>query len=215
MIANVDFEFLAESAAFPIGKEVSIVVKVGAAAEVNVADQHAAEMADVADAVACGANRSEKLDGAHHDYKDSHRHCDRQREDPDLAVRHHDGHRQQNAVDRAGGSNRGYQSCTPSMRIDQKFHDNINDSRTHPANEKIGVEPTCAPAMFQVSAKHRQVQQVEENVKDVAVKENVGERLPNSETAYDRPGAESKPADPKPLARFVKDQGRNGLQEKN
>jgi len=215
VIANIHFEFFAEPPAFPVGEKIPIVVKMRAAAKVNVAHQHPAEMADVADAVACGANRSEKLDGAHHDHKNPHRHSDRQREDPDLAVRHHDGHRQQHAVDRAGRSNSRYQSGTASMRIDQKVHDDINDSRAYPAHEKIGVKPTCAPAMFQVSAEHRQVQQVEKNVKNGTVKENVGKRLPDSETAYDRPGAESKPAEPKPLARFVKQQRRNRLQKKN
>ena len=215
MIANVHFEFLAQPATFPVGKEISIIVKVRTTAKVNVAHQHSAKMADVAHSIARGSNRSEKLDSAHHEHKDPHGHGDRQREHPDLPVRHHNRHCQQHAVDRAGRSNRRYQSCTASMRIDQKVHDDINDSRAYPAHEKIGVKPTCAPAMFQVSAEHRQVQQVEKNVKNGTVKENVGKRLPDSETAYDRPGAESKPAEPKPLARFVKQQRRNRLQKKN
>jgi hypothetical protein len=69
--------------------------------------------------------------------------------------------------------------------------------------------------VLQVSAEHREVQQVEKNVKDSAVKENVGERLPDSETTYNRPGAEAEPADPKSCARFVKQQRRNCLQKKN
>ena len=206
MIANVDFEFFAQPAAFPVGKEISIVIEMRAAAEVNVADQHAAEMADVANAVACGADRSEKLDGAHHNHKYSHRHCDRQREHPDLAVGHHDGHCQQNAVDRAGGSNRGYQSCTPSMRIDQKFHDNINDPGADSADQKIRVKTTRAPSVFQISAEHRQVEQVEKNVKYSAVKENVSERLPDAKAVNRGVWAQAEPVEPKPLTGFVKDQ---------
>jgi len=93
VISNVHFEFFAEPSAFPVGKEVSIVIEMRAAAEVNVTDQHAAEMANVAYAVACGANRPEKLDGAHHDDKDPHGHGDRQREEPDLPMWHHNRHR--------------------------------------------------------------------------------------------------------------------------
>ncbi len=215
MIANVHFEFLAQPAAFPIGKEISIIVEVRAAAKVNVADKHAAEMADVAHAVACGADRSEKLDGAHHDHKYSHRHSDRQREDPDLAVRHHDGHCQQHAVDRAGGSNRRYQRSTATVRIDQKFYDNINDPRADSANEKISIKTPRAPSMFQISSEHREVEQVEKNVEDSAVKENISERLPDPETVNRSVWAQPEPVEPKPLARFVKQQRRNRLQEKN
>jgi len=108
VIANVHFEFFAQPAALPVGKEISIIIEMRAAAKINVAHQHAAKMADVADAVACRTDRSEKLDRAHHDDKDPHRHGDRKREDPNLAMRHHDRHREQHAVDRSGSANSGY-----------------------------------------------------------------------------------------------------------
>src|SRR5580693_2438615 len=101
------------------------------------------------------------------------------------------------------------------MRIDQKFHDDVNDSRADSANKKIRVKTPRAPAMFQISAEHSQVEQVEKNVKDSAVKENISERLPNAETVNRRVWTQAEPIEPKPLARFVKQQRRNRLQEKN
>ena len=101
------------------------------------------------------------------------------------------------------------------MRIDQKFHDDINDPRADSANEKIRVKTPRAPAVFQISAEHSQVEQVEKNVKDSAVKENISKRLPNAETVNRGVWAQAEPVEPKPSARFVKQQRRNRLQEKN
>ncbi len=215
MVAHVNFKFLTQAPAFPVRKKIPIVVKVRAASQVNISHQHSAKMADVAHSIARGSDSGKKFDGSHHDHKNSHGNCDRQRKYPHLAVWHHDSHRQQHAVDRPRSSYRRYQSRPASVRIDQKFYDDVNDSRAYSAYEKISVEAPRAPGMLQVSAEHREVQQVEKNVENAAVKENIGERLPDSETAYDRPGAEPEPADPKSCARFVKEERRNCLQEKN
>jgi len=172
-------------------------------------------MANVAHPVARGSNSGEKFDGSHHDHKNSHGNCHWQRKYPHLAVRHDDSHCKQDAVDGSGSSNSRYQSRPATVRIDQEFYDDVNDSRTHSTHEKISVEASCAPGMLQVSTEHGEVQQIEKNMEDSTVKENVGERLPNSESAYNCPGAEPEPADPKSRSCFVKEQRRNCLQEKN
>jgi len=101
------------------------------------------------------------------------------------------------------------------MRIDQKFHDDVNDSRADSANKKIRVKTPRAPAMFQISAEHGQVEQVEKNVKDSAMKENISERLPDAKAVNRGVWAQAEPVEPKPSARFVKQQRRNRLQEEN
>jgi len=101
------------------------------------------------------------------------------------------------------------------MRIDQKFYDDVNDSSAYSAYKKIRVEPPRSPGVLQVSTEHGEVQQIEKNMENSTMKKNVGERLPDSETTYDRPRAKPKPADPKSRASFVKQQRRNCLQEKN
>ena len=205
MVADVHFEFLAQAPAFPVRKKIPVIVEIGPAAQVNVADQHSAQMANVAHAIARGTDRAEEFDGAHHDHKYPHGHGNRQRKHPDLPVWHHDSHREQDSVDRSRRSDRGNERRAVAMRIDNQFHNDVNKPRAHSAHEKINVELACAPTVLEVRAEHRQVQQVEKNVKDAAVKKNISKRLPDAKTVHGRIGAQPKPINPESLPRFVKE----------
>ena len=209
MVADVHLEFLAQSAALPIREKISIVVKVRPAAQIDVAHQHSTKMAHMAHAIAGGSNRSEKLDSPHHDHKNSHGDRDRQRKQPDLPMRHHDRHCEQNAVDRPGSSNRGdaEQTMTRNAAHNQKCsHQHIDQAGADSANEVVGVKTPRAPRVLQISAEHREVKQIEKDVKEVAVKEEVCERLPDSPVKDNVAGSEAEPIEPKLLPRFVKKQ---------
>jgi len=52
-------------------------------------------------------------------------------------------------------------------------------------------------------------------VQDSAVKENISERLPDAKTVHRSVGTQPEPINPKSLARSVKEQPRNCLQEEN
>ena len=215
MVADVHFEFLAQPTAFPIRKKIPVIVEIRAAPEVDVAHQHPAKMADMAHAIARRTNRAEKFYGAHHDHKNPHGHRYRQWKNPHLTVRHDDGHREQNAVNGAGSSNCGNQCRAAAMRVDDQLYDNVNKACADSAHKKINIELARSPTVFEVRAEHRQVQQVEKNVKDAAVKKNISKRLPDAKAVDGSVGTQSEPINPKSLPRFVKEQPGNCLQEKN
>src|ERR1700735_200671 len=174
-------------------------------------------MANVAHAITRGTDRAEKFDGAHHDHKYPHGHGNRQRKHPDLPVWHHDSHREQDSVDRSRRSDRGNERRAVAMRIDNQFHNDVNKPRAHSAYEKINVELARPPTVLEVRAEHRQVQQVEKNVKNAVriVQKNVSKWLPDSKPIYHRVRRQPDPRDPESFARFVKKQPGNSLQEVN
>ena len=72
MIAHVSIEFAAQAAAFPIRHGIPRGVEKRTAAEIEIADQRSAEVADVRDGIAGSGKRHEKLDRDHD--RDVHAH---------------------------------------------------------------------------------------------------------------------------------------------
>src|ERR1700733_4682707 len=130
LVADVDFEFFLEAAALPVGIGIAQVVAERSAAQINVANEHSAEMADVADVVTGRADGAEEFDGAEYDHQHPHRNGHGERKDVDLPVRHHEGDGQQYAVNRAGsadgGSNERLQPSS-SARVKNNFLDHDVD----------------------------------------------------------------------------------------
>ena len=106
VFVDVDLEALFVALVFPIADGVADAVEEGAATQVNVSDQHAAEMADVCDVVSAAAERGEKFDGAHDGDVGAHGDRDRQRDEPDFAIGEEDGVRHENAKDCSGRADR-------------------------------------------------------------------------------------------------------------
>jgi len=94
-------------------------------------------------------------------------------------------------------------------------YQHINQPGADTADEVVRVKAFRTPAMLQIGSKHRQVKQIEKKVKESAVKEEVCKWLPDTPVKNNAAGREAEPIEPKPLARFVKQQRRNRLQEKN
>src|SRR5258708_13057439 len=86
MFVDVDLEALASAFVLPVGDGVADVVKERTSAKIEVANKHAAEMADMGDIVPAGANGGEEFDVAHHRHVRVHRNCASKRTAPDAAL---------------------------------------------------------------------------------------------------------------------------------
>jgi len=67
-----DFELAAIALVTPVGHFIANAEEEGASAEIEPADEHAAEVAEVGDVVAAGAEGAEELDGGHDGHEDAH-----------------------------------------------------------------------------------------------------------------------------------------------
>src|SRR5260370_13049789 len=109
VFVDVDLEALAIAFVLPVSDRVANVVQERTAAEGDVADKHAAEVADMADIVSAGADGGEKFDGTHYGHVRTHGDGNREGNHPDAAVwkEHSVGHK--NAEKRPTGPGGGGQ----------------------------------------------------------------------------------------------------------
>src|SRR2546427_6625357 len=89
VIAYVDFKLAAHAPPLPVQEAVAHAIEERSAAQVQVTDQHAAEVGDVADVVPSRSQRAEELDCAHDGHVGAHRQGDGGRDEPDPAVPEH------------------------------------------------------------------------------------------------------------------------------
>ena len=183
VFVDVDLEALFVALVFPITDGVADAVEERAATEIDVGDEHAAEMADVCDVVSAAAERGEKFDGAHDGDVGAHGDGDRQRDEPDFAVGEEDGVGHEDAEDRAGRADGGSdRELAAEEEIGDGFDDQLDQAGADSADEKEIEEAALAPAEFEVAAEHPQHEHVDENVEERArvVEKNVGEGLPDA-----------------------------------
>src|SRR6266851_3362445 len=76
VFVHVNLEALFIALHLPVGNRVAHAVEEGAAAQINVADQHATEVAQVTDVVSAESEGAEKFQHGHGDYKRAHAHLD-------------------------------------------------------------------------------------------------------------------------------------------
>src|SRR6266571_3755518 len=106
MPAHIDLELTTRATPLPIGYAIACAIEPGTAAQIEIADEHAAEMGDVADVVAgARAERQEEFDGARADDIDLHGDGYGEGNEPDFAVWEHNGRGQQDSINRAGSAN--------------------------------------------------------------------------------------------------------------
>lgn len=124
MFVDVDLEALFVALVFPITDGVADAVEERAATEINVGDEHAAEMADVCDVIAAAAERGEKFDGAHDGDVGAHGDRDWQRDEPDFAIGKENGVGHEDAEDRAGCADGGSDGkFAAEEEIGDRFYD--------------------------------------------------------------------------------------------
>src|SRR5207245_9079904 len=98
-IAYVDFKLAAHAPPLPVQEAVAHAIEERSAAQVQVTDQHAAEVGDVADVVPSRSQRAEELDWAHDGDGGAHRQGNGERDGRDMAIREHYRSGQEHAVD--------------------------------------------------------------------------------------------------------------------
>src|SRR5713101_9452953 len=104
VFVHVNFEALAIALVLPVGDGVAETVEERAATEVQPADEHAAEMTDVADTVPARAECGEEFDRAHHSDIRAHGNGHGKGYQPYAAVGKKNGVGNEDAENRAGGA---------------------------------------------------------------------------------------------------------------
>src|SRR6202035_2714915 len=142
LLIHVNLEALFVALHFPIRDGVAHAVEKRAAAQIDVPDQHAAEMADMTDVVTAEAESSQEFQRGHDDYKRAHTHLDGDGKHDDLAVRKKNRAGEQhpkNRARRANGRNVGGR-LTPE---EKHFYDNVDETGAH-AGQKVILQKTIA-----------------------------------------------------------------------
>jgi len=183
VFVDVDLEALFVALVFPIADGVADAVEERAATEIDVGDEHAAEMADVCDVVAAAAERGEKFDGAHDGDVGAHGDGDGQGDKPDFAIGEEDGVGHEDAEDRAAGADRWSDGkFAAEEEIGDGFDDEFDQAGADSADEKEIEKAALTPTEFEVAAEHPQHEHVDEDVEERArvVKKDVREGLPDA-----------------------------------
>jgi hypothetical protein len=183
VFVDVDLEALFVALVFPIADGVADAVEERAATEIDVGDEHAAEMADVCDVVSPATESGEKFDGAHDGDVGTHGDRDGKRDEPDFAVgeKHRIGH--EDTEDCAAGADGGSEGeFAAEEKKGYRFDDQLDHAGADSADEKEIQEAALAPAEFEIAAEHPQHEHVDEDVEERArvVKKNIGEGLPDA-----------------------------------
>ena len=166
MFVDVDLEALAIAAVLPVSDGITNTVEERAAAQINPAHQHAAEMAYMTDVAATEAKGSEKFQGGHDDDEGAHAHLDGNREHDDLAVWKEDGAGQEKSKDGAGSADGGDVGRLVSPENGNGIYDDVDDAGADSGKEIILEEARAAPNEFQFAAEHVEHKHVGEDVPD-------------------------------------------------
>src|SRR5579875_691723 len=169
MAALVDFKAAHEAASLPIGVTIAISVEIGAAAEIEIADEHPAEMADVADVVRAHAQCAEKFDDAHDEDKDPHGNGHGKRNQQDALMREKQSGGEENSENRAGSADGGNERGARGVWVHNYFDDYVDQARADTADEIINIKAFGAPGAFDVAAEHPEHEHVDEQVPDAVV----------------------------------------------
>src|SRR5208337_4097113 len=192
MLLHVNLETLAIALEPPISEFVAHAVEKRTAAEVQPADQHSAQVAEMRDSVPSGPQGAEKLDGGADRDERPHRNHDGKGEDPNAAVRKQNGIGDKDAENRAGCADRRDVARAVSPEHRKYFNQNGDHPGADSAEEKVIQEAVPAPDQFQFAPEHPQKQHIEEQVEKAAVEEYVGNGLPDAQPGDGSKGHESE-----------------------
>src|SRR5882724_4445567 len=180
---DVDLEALAVAAILPVRQSVADTVKKRTAAQIDVADQHSAKMAEVADVVPADTEGSQELEDDHDDHEGAHAQLDRNGEHGDLAVGKKDGAGQKHSKDcsRCADCRNVRERLAPDQR--NRIDHEIDQTGAHSSKEVIAQEAVAAPNDFEFAPEHPEHEHVRQNVPDrtTVVQEQVSEWLPDAE----------------------------------
>ncbi len=182
MFVDVDVKFFAIALVFPVGDFVAEAEEVGIAAEVEIADKHAAEMTEVADFVVTEAERAEKGQRGHDGDNRAKAQGNRNGKEKNAAIREQNRAGDHDSEDGAGSSDGGnvVGRFTPEGR--NGANDDVENARANACQKVVAKKTVPPPDKFEFAAKHPQHEHIDEDVPDVvdAMQEQISERLPDT-----------------------------------
>ena len=194
MLVDVDLEALAVAAVLPVGDGVADVVEERTAAKIEIANQHATQVADMADVAAAKSKGAEEFERGHHHDEGAHAHLDGDGEHDDLAVRKKDGAGEQDAKDSAGRADGGDIGRRMSPEDRHGVDDDIDEASADAGQKVVLQEAGAAPDHFEFAAKHIEDEHVGEDVPEGGgvVQKKVGKGLPETQAVGDGRRNETK-----------------------
>lgn len=180
MLVDVGLEPFAVALVLPVGDRVADAIEERTAAKIDPANEHAPKMTDVADVIAAGAERGEKLDRSHNRDIRTHGDGNGEREKPDTTVRKKDGvgHKNpENGARRADGGSKGSGRAKKDWNgLDEEFDQPSADS----AHKEVVQKASFTPNQLEFAAEHPEKQHVDQEMKQPSVQKDVGEGLPDA-----------------------------------
>ena len=195
MLVDVDVKFLAIALIFPVGNFVAQAEKVGIAAKVEITDQHAAEVADVADLVTTEAKSAEKCDDGHAGDNPLHFDGNWNWDDVGAAIGKKNGTGDENTEYGAGSADGRSKRIFPTPEHRERFYDDVQDASADSGEEVVAQKAVAAPHQLDFAAKHPKREHVENDVPDVGdvMQKKIGKGLPDAEQRDDSGGNQAKP----------------------
>jgi hypothetical protein len=195
VFVDVHVEFFAIALVFPVGNLVAKAEEIRIAAEVEIADEHPAKMAEVADFVVAEAEGAEERQRRHNGDDRAKTQGDWDRKEIDPAIREQDRAGNHDSEDRAGSPNGGNVVGRFTPESGNGANDDVENACANASQKIVAKKTVPSPNKFEFAAKHPQHQHVDQDVPNVvdAVKEKIGKRLPNAETRNDTAGNQAEP----------------------
>ena len=182
---HVHFEPFTIALVAPVGHFVTNAEEEGAATDVEPADEHAAEMTEMAHAIAGGTEGREKLDGGHDRDEGAHGNHDGEGEEPDLAIGKEDGIGDENAEDGPGSAD-GWdigRMLAPENR--QAFYEYDDKTGTNAAEKEVIRETLLTPDELEFTTEHPEHEHVDKEMPKAAVEKDVSNGLPDAQAGND------------------------------
>ncbi len=180
VLVDVDVEALAIAFELPVGDGVANVVQERTTAEIEVPNEHPAEMTKVTDPVTARSEGHKEFDRTHRRNIRAHWDIYRQWKEPDTAIREENGVGDENSEDRAGCPNRWDIGWRLAKKNRNRLHEEFDQACADSTKEKIVQKTTFPPYEFQFAPEHPKPEHIDEEMSDPTVEKDVSERLPNS-----------------------------------
>jgi len=129
----------------PVRHGIADAIKKGAAAEIEPANEHAAEMAEVTYLVVAEAKCAEKREHRHHRDDGAHAQPYGNRKQHNLAIGKQDGAGDQYSENGAGRTNRGNVGEAVAKQGRDGFDENVDDPGSHASDEIVFQEAALSP----------------------------------------------------------------------
>jgi len=195
VLVHVDIEFLAIALVFPVGDFIADAKEIGIAPEIEVADEHAAKVAEMAHAAFTEAQRSKKSEGGHDGHNPFHLDGDRNGKEIGAAIGKQYCTGNEDAENRSGSADGRHVGIFVAPEHGNRFHDDVEETSANSGEEVVAKKAIAAPHEFHFATEHPQREHVQNDVPDAVdiVQEKIGERLPDAKQRNDSGGNQTEP----------------------